>query len=348
MFKFLILQFAFSCSLTEDPTTPAPNHITHTPPTTVPTHTPPTSPPTHTPPTTAPTHTPPTTYHPTTAGPSTSSSLPTTSPDPYVCPVGWVQSTEGCYLFHHTASGLTWRQGQEECEKLGGYLAEIKSQEQQDFLMSIANLEEILIDTKSWQIGLSDQGHEGRWMWQHSADDVDYEAWAWDQPDGTNIADDCACMDQESGYQWVAVRCDDPEEPGSPICQKDVYDPTTPTPSTTPATTTPEPKIELHVDGGDVSFPPGSGNVYANNRNGYFGPVCDDGWGQNEANVVCRQLGYSYGNLHTGSYYGTVSTSDFAMDDVVCSGTEQYLQDCSYSTTDNCDIYDGAGVYCYN
>ena len=34
------------------------------------------------------------------------------------------------------AIGLTWRQGQEECEKLGGYLAEIKSQEQQDFLES--------------------------------------------------------------------------------------------------------------------------------------------------------------------------------------------------------------------
>ena len=70
-----------------------------------------------------------------------------------------------------SATGLTWRQGQEECEKLGGYLAEIKSEMQQAFLvslkilfigqiiwiatlkMSIANLEEILINTKSWQIG---------------------------------------------------------------------------------------------------------------------------------------------------------------------------------------------------
>merc|ERR1719500_1038371 len=108
MFKFLILQFAFSFSysLSEDPTE-APNS------------------------------------YPTTARPTT---YPTTAPNPDGCPVGWVQSTEGCFLFHHTAIGLTWRQGQEECEKLGGYLAEIKSQMQQDFLMSIANLEEILID----------------------------------------------------------------------------------------------------------------------------------------------------------------------------------------------------------
>ena len=35
-----------------------------------------------------------------------------------------------------SATGLTWRQGQEECEKLGGYLAEIKSEMQQAFLVS--------------------------------------------------------------------------------------------------------------------------------------------------------------------------------------------------------------------
>ena len=33
------------------------------------------------------------------------------------------------------ATGLTWRQGQEECEKLGGYLAEIKTEMQQAFLV---------------------------------------------------------------------------------------------------------------------------------------------------------------------------------------------------------------------
>ena len=87
MFKFLILQFAFSYSLNEGYSS-----------TYAPTHTPPTSPPTHTPPTT---------YHPTTAGPSTYPSPATTSPDPYGCPVGWVQSTEGCFLFHHTGINIT-------------------------------------------------------------------------------------------------------------------------------------------------------------------------------------------------------------------------------------------------
>ena len=42
-------------------------------------------------------------------------------------------------------------------------------------------------------------------------------------------------------------------------------------------------RIELR--GGDgVSY----GNVYAVNRLGTFGPVCDDEWGSDEANTVCR------------------------------------------------------------
>ena len=32
--------------------------------------------------------------------------------------------------------------------------------------------------------GLSDQGHEGRWVWQHSVEDVDFESWAPGQPEG--------------------------------------------------------------------------------------------------------------------------------------------------------------------
>ena len=31
-----------------------------------------------------------------------------------------------------------------------------------------------------------------------------------------------------------------------------------------------------------------SGNVFVVNRNGYFGPVCDNAWSNTLANVVCR------------------------------------------------------------
>ena len=83
------------------------------------------------------------------------------------------------------------------------------------------------------------------------------------------------------------------------------------------------------------------GNVYINNR-----PVCDDFWGEPEAKVVCRILGFSGGIPKTGSHFGLVST-DFAMDDVFCTGSEQSIFDCPYSTSHDCEAQEGAGVICH-
>ena len=96
----------------------------------------------------------------------------------------YLRAVKGCYLFHHfanTDNGTTgnWRQGQEECERLGGYLVEITTEQQQMFLVSnipktphnltsilcqvnLAKEEEQHGNTNVWYIGLSDQGHEGR------------------------------------------------------------------------------------------------------------------------------------------------------------------------------------------
>ena len=69
---------------------------------------------------------------------------------------------------------------------------------------------------------------------------------------------------------------------------RDVYDSSS---SSNPQTSTQSPattstghnKVELI--GGDNDR---SGNVFALNREGYFGPVCDDTWGPVEANTVCQ------------------------------------------------------------
>ena len=104
----------------------------------------------------------------------------------------------------------------------------------------------------------------------------------------------------------------------------------------------------LHVElrGGSVGTSEAYGNVFAGNSNGYLGPVCDDNWGSDDAEVVCRQLGYTRGDAYTASRWGSVS-SNFAMDDVVCNGNELYIQDCGYNLSDNCGSDEGAGVRCY-
>ena len=59
----------------------------------------------------------------------------------------------------------------------------------------------------------------------------------------------------------------------------------------TSSTSNPEPtstsyfnRVELIGNGNSLY----EGNVYAVNHDEFFGPVCDDGWGDAEANVVCR------------------------------------------------------------
>merc|ERR1712226_1063993 len=106
--------------------------------------------------------------------------------------------------------------------------------------------------------------------------------------------------------------------------------------------TTSDPSLRVELQGGDGQS---YGNVFATNRDGIFGPVCDDGWSYNQAVVVCRQLGYDDGYSYLESHWGAVPDT-FAMDSVSCSGDEQHLQDCSYETTDDCGTYEGAGVAC--
>jgi len=95
---------------------------------------------------------------------------------------------------------------------------------------------------------------------------------------------------------------------------------------------------EVRLQGG---LTPSEGNVLVRGR-----PVCDDGWGQNEADVVCRSLGYTGGRATTNSRFGNAPGGDFGMDDVKCQGYEDKLTDCQYASYDDCGSDEAAGVVC--
>ena len=78
-----------------------------------------------------------------------------------------------------------------------------------------------------------------------------------------------------------------------------------------------------------------------------WGTVCDDLWDNNDATVVCRQLGYSIvGSIaRTRAFFGA-GTGNIFLDDVQCTGTEAVLSDCQVSTTHNCVHSEDAGVTC--
>lgn len=82
-------------------------------------------------------------------------------------------------------------------------------------------------------------------------------------------------------------------------------------------------------------------------RNGVWGTVCDDMWDDNDATVVCRELGFSaVGAMNRTSAYFGQGTGTVFITDVQCVGTESQLEDCPYTTQNSCTHSEDAGVVC--
>ena len=83
--------------------------------------------------------------------------------------------------------------------------------------------------------------------------------------------------------------------------------------------------------------------------NNDWGTVCDDSWDDNDATVVCRQLGFPLEGAValTEARFGQ-GTGPILLDDVRCVGTESRLANCPANPTGdhNCGHSEDAGVRC--
>ena len=85
------------------------------------------------------------------------------------------------------------------------------------------------------------------------------------------------------------------------------------------------------------------------NYNGEWGTVCDDGWDDTDAGVVCRQLGFGSSGTAIGSAGFGQGSRPIWLDSVTCTGSELTLASCGHlgvGVTRDCNHSNDVYIMC--
>ena len=111
------------------------------------------------------------------------------------------------------------------CQDNGGYLVEILTEPQLDFIVMELQVFEVHQGSQYWWTGGSDTNREGKWYWQHTLQDVGEFVWAEGFP-AYGTENNYLCLPGDQGYLGYDcyARDDVMQEiyEGPYICQQDI------------------------------------------------------------------------------------------------------------------------------
>ncbi len=106
------------------------------------------------------------------------------------------------------------------------------------------------------------------------------------------------------------------------------------------------PNLRIRLVGGNGD---NEGRVEIKAFNFGYGGICDDGFGLDEASVICRQLGFDLGAKEAvlNSQFGS-GQGDILLDELSCEGDESDLLNCNFAPwrKHDCSDKEWAGVVC--
>jgi hypothetical protein len=115
-------------------------------------------------------------------------------------PLSWVYNGV-THHYYAQVSGVTWVDAEALAAKLGGHLATVDDQAENDWLMAT------FPDSWLW-IGLNDRAVEGTWVWS-SGKKVDFTNWAAFQPDDwagfDPVGEDAAVLSANGEPGWIDI-----------------------------------------------------------------------------------------------------------------------------------------------
>jgi len=131
---------------------------------------------------------------------------------------GWLPGVDGtkCYMIIKDNSnmpncpattyyGLTWFEAMACCVANHGVMAEVVSQEEQDFIKNMLVIVNGQGTKSAWWLGGSDLYSEGDWSW-NSGQQFSFTNWHEGEPNNAG-QEDCVSMSSQEGYMWEDLDC---------------------------------------------------------------------------------------------------------------------------------------------